>query len=317
MTNLIATQFATDNIVNIRECYNKLNVSKLQARVFNDFYAIRTVALCEDKGLEELLCESIQATLAGKVNPQQIDYVIFAHTSLTNAPFAYGLLNRVVTQCGLTNATYFGVNLNNCASTVEAFSIVSTLFSANSQAKYSVVISGDRIFTKQHRLLHNASIAGDAAGAALFAQTTQFHHGLRLLCTQKCLFPQFYKGAWLSGQQAQALEAIFPELMAQAIILCSQKAGIPLEKIKYILPHNVNLPVWQQISNLLGCEFNNIFTKNIGRYGHCFSTDTLINLTDVFNEIDVNEYILVATVGFGLCFVVAAFQKVTGKMANE
>jgi 3-oxoacyl-[acyl-carrier-protein] synthase-3 len=173
--------------------------------------------------------------------------------------------------------------------------------------KHVLLISGDRAFTQQQRILQNASIAGDAAAAVLLSRDSE--SGLKLICSDKQVFPRFMKGAWLDKDLAKDFELNFAALMAGSINACLVKAGLSLEQIRFILPHNVNRPVWEKIAKNLDCSFGKIYSHNIGRYGHCFSTDSLINLTTVIPELNAGDYILLATVGFGLTFATAIFQK--------
>lgn len=312
MSNIVSINFTMDKLLDITESYETLGISKLQARVFNEFYGLKSVAFCEEKNLENLLCDSILKTIGDKIKPSQVDYVIFPRTSLTNSPYSYGLLRNIVIKCNLLNAKYFGVSLNKCASVVEAFALVSNIFKVEKQTNYILMVSGDRAFTKQQRLLQNATIVGDATSSALFSRDYYSLDSFRLITIIKNVYPQFYKGTWISRVESMQFEVDFPKLMAKAINDCISKANLFLDDIRLILPHNVNYPIWEKISAELGCKLDKIFTNNISKYGHCFSNDSLINLKSIFNIVKDNEYILVATVGFGLTFVASIFQKIKG-----
>lgn len=313
MTNLIACHSHIDRVVDIKSAHDRLGVSKIQSKIFHDFFGLKTVALMESDDLETSLVRAINKTLLDTVTPESIDYVVFAHVSNIVAPFFYGLLHRVIISARLKNATYFGCAINKCASTVDAFSLISNLFESEENIRNILLISGDRAFTPQQRYLHNASIAGDAAGAALFSRESSDKPLLKLISFSKQTYSDFYKGAWLDRDRENQFETEFHLYMSNVINDAIAKAALTISDIKYILPHNVNVPVWEKISAELGCSKLKIYTDNISKYGHCFSTDTLVNIASLFSELELGDYVVSASVGFGLTFASAVFQKLKGE----
>lgn len=313
MINVVKTAFSVPSSMPLMEIHEQLGISKLQAKVFHDFYGLRNIAIAHNESLEALLVQAIKKITEGSlIRPDEIDYVIFAHTSLTQSPHSYGVLRRVMHQCELTNSNYFGINLNKCASAIEALIVAKNLLSNNPSAKNALVISGDIAFTNQQRYLQNASIAGDAAAAMFLSNQQLSDKGFRLIATSKVVYPEFYEGAWLSKSQSKKFEDEFPSMMASVINESLLTSKLSLKDIQYILPHNVNFPIWKSITSKLGCEFTKVYCENIGKYGHCFSTDFMINLASVKPLVSANEYVVAASVGFGLTFVSAVFQKIDG-----
>lgn len=313
MINVVKTAFSTPPSMPLMEMYEQFGITKLQAKVFYDFYGLRNIAIAADDNLETLLIQVIKKiTDESLIKPEEIDYVIFAHTSLTQAPHSYGLLHRVVKQCGLSNSNYFGINLNKCASAIEALIVAQNILSGDSKAKYALLVSGDIAFTNQQRYLQNASITGDAAAAMLISNQELIDKGFNLIATSKEVYPEFYKGAWLNEAQSKKFEDEFPNMMVSVINRSILASNLSLKDIKFILPHNVNFPIWKKIASNLGCEFTKVYCENIGKYGHCFSTDFMINLASVKPLVGENEYIVAASVGFGLTFISALFQKISG-----
>lgn len=309
MLSLRHAHYAVGTPVNITDQPQTVGISKLQAKIFHDFFGLRQVAVAENanhSALADLLIKAIRGFMAkSSLRPADISKVVYAHTSLTQTPFGHGVLKRVLTQSGLANAVSFGINLNKCASAIEALKPIQQLIESHDNV---LLLSADVAFTPQQRYLHNASIAGDAAGAVLLTQNSSKSRHLEILSTHKQVFPEFYKGAWLDKEDSKAFELRFPSMMASTIEASLEKAGIPLAQVKFILPHNVNLPIWKQIAHVLDYPVERLFTENIPRYGHCFSTDFLINLTDIQNQLNDGDIVVAASVGFGLSFVSAVFK---------
>ena len=257
-----------------------------------------------------MLIQAVSALLERQPTyAEKIKYVIYARTSLTNAPFGHGLVQRVIVRQGLRAASAFSLNLNKCASAVEALRLIDTLFKTDAAVESILMVTGDIAFTKQQRLLQNASLAGDAAAAMLFGRTPHQSNDLELVSVSKQVYPEFYQGSWLSPEKASEFEKRFPEMMSDLIQLTAKEAGVQLGNIRFILPHNVNVPIWKKIAEQIEVPFSKIYTRNIPMYGHCFTSDFLINCAAVRDELQSGELMLVANVGFGLTFCGAVFQK--------
>lgn len=60
--------------------------------------------------------------------------------------------------------------------------------------------------------------------------------------------------------------------------------NLDLSKISLILPHNVNISSWRQLSKSLDIPIQKIYLKNVSKYGHCFCADPFLNLESVIEE---------------------------------
>jgi 3-oxoacyl-[acyl-carrier-protein] synthase-3 len=286
-----------------------LGISPLQAKIFHDFYGLRRIKISTRLLLNAL--QSIVATLLNN-NPgiaKKIKYVIYAHTSLTHAPFSYKLLPRLLALYQLDNAISFGFNLNKCAAGVEALQFIQTCFATDSGAEAILLLTGDIAFTSQQRILPGAAIAGDVCAGAIFQTNSCTDAGATLRCVYKKTFPEFYQGAWLSRPASTTFEVQFPQILAEHIILLVQQGGLALANIKWILPHNVNIPVWQRIAALLAYDINKIYLSNITEFGHCFTADFLINYNAIRTSLSAGDYFIVVGIGYGLTIATAIFQQ--------
>lgn len=293
--------------------YVHLGISKLQARIFHDFHGLESIPVSDDESIEDLINMSVSNIIdANKIDRNEVDYIIYARTSLTNTPFAYGILNRIKLKHHIYKAKCFSINLNKCASAIETLSIIDKIFKADPNAKLILMITGDIAFTKQQRTLQSASIAGDAAAAIIFSRTPTRSPQLKLIQLNKHVYPEFYKGPWINKEQAMAFEERFPNMMGTLIRNTIEKCGLLDKQIKYILPHNVNIPIWKKIADEANLPFEKMYIQNIAKHGHCFTSDFLINCSYIKDHLKADDYILAANVGFGLTFYSAIFQQIEG-----
>ena len=294
----------------ITKDYAPLGISKLQAKIYHDYYHLRKIAFAEGPALEDLLTQSIKKTIQQtRLEKSSVDHVIYAHTSLTKSPFGINVLVNAARRNQLAHANCFSFNLNNCVSGIEALSRIEQLLKADNTYQHIILVAGDQHFTAQQRILQNASLAGDGFSAVLLSRQPDIND-LKLITTHKIVYPEFYQGAWLDKEQANAFELSFPKMMASALTSLVNKAKINFNQIRYILPHNVNLPIWKKINAELALDWQKIYIDNIPKHGHCSTADFLINIESVHEQLEPGDYVVAACVGFGLTFVSALFQKI-------
>jgi 3-oxoacyl-[acyl-carrier-protein] synthase-3 len=71
--------------------------------------------------------------------------------------------------------------------------------------------------------------------------------------------------------------------------------------VRLVLPHNVNLPSWDQISDCCGAERDQVYLRNVPRFGHTFNADPFLNLVDAMAEgrLSPGDLVLLVSVGLG------------------
>nr|WP_273944356.1 3-oxoacyl-[acyl-carrier-protein] synthase III C-terminal domain-containing protein [Kutzneria chonburiensis] len=86
-----------------------------------------------------------------------------------------------------------------------------------------------------------------------------------------------------------------------------QDAGITLDDVSLVLPHNVNRFSWSETARLLGLPLTRIYLENIPRMGHCFSADPFVNLATARAEgaTTPGDTVLLASAGQGGTFAAA------------
>jgi len=86
-----------------------------------------------------------------------------------------------------------------------------------------------------------------------------------------------------------------------------EDTGLDVSQVEGVLNANVYLPIKTQKDRLAGFKKRQMYTANVSRYGHAFSCDALINLSDRCSGGDVGpgaRFVLQAD-GTGLCTALA------------
>jgi 3-oxoacyl-[acyl-carrier-protein] synthase-3 len=297
MLSLHRTSCFIPPLVNIKNHFQRLGVSKLHAHIYQQFYGLKSVPVADRIPLEDMLLQAISTLLAGMdIQRDAIQYLIYSHTALTNAPQGYHLIQKVKHRLKLHLASAFSITQNKCASLIDALSVAST---ALSQQHYAIIVTGDKAFTPQLRSLQNASIVGDMSCAMLVSTHSQ---DTTILALEKKSYGQYSKGNWLTKEETIQFEVDFLNIVDETVASVLRKLNLDLSQIRWILPHNVNLPIWQKLADKLGYPFSQVYTSNIPRYSHCLNSDFIVNFQSLLDEKKINkgDLILAVMVGFGL-----------------
>jgi len=210
-------------------------------------------------------------------------------------------VSRIQAEFGLTRATAVGVDQQACASLFSAIRIGRDMLVAEPELRAVLCVAADRFPTHAPReMIYN--VVSDAACAALLRKDWR---GNRILACGHVT-----KGAlWdASEMENEIIAAYFPT--ARTVIRETlERAGLSIDDIDWIVPHNVSLRSWEILLGLLDFPREKLFAENIARVGHTIASDNLLNLRDLLDSgrVREGERLLLFTFGYGLhwsCMVV-------------
>jgi 3-oxoacyl-[acyl-carrier-protein] synthase-3 len=197
------------------------------------------------------------------------------------------------TELDLPDASVVGINQLGCASIFAALRMARALIVAEDDLKAVLCVSADKFPAGRHRdLAYN--LVSDGACAALVRRGDGRNRIVD--CTQVT------KGAlWDSEEiENEIIAAYFPT--AKALVERTlAKAGLEMDDISLVIPHNVSLRSWEILGRLIGCPPERIYTENIARVGHTIASDNLLNLRRATESgrIEKGDYLLLFTFGYG------------------
>ena len=209
--------------------------------------------------------------------------------------------SQLQSELDLPNASVIGINQLGCASIFAALRIARAMILAEDDLQAVLCVSADKFPpTRQRDLIYN--VVSDGACAALVRRGAERNRIVE--CTHVT------KGAlWDSGSlENEILAAYFPT--AKSLIERTlEKAGVTMDDIALVIPHNVSVRSWEILGRLIGCPPERVYTENISRVGHTVASDTLLNLrlAEEAGRIRRGDLLLLFTFGYGLnwaCMVV-------------
>jgi 3-oxoacyl-[acyl-carrier-protein] synthase-3 len=209
-------------------------------------------------------------------------------------------VSRLQSEFDLTNASVAGIDQQGCAAIFSAIRLARATLLAEPDVRTVLCVSADRLpHDVSREVVYN--LVSDGACAMLLRR------GVR---NRIVAMHQVTKGAfWDAGSlENEIIAAYFPT--ARTVIETTlRKAGVTLDDIAWVIPHNVSLRSWEILLGLIGCPREKLFSENIGRVGHTIAADNFINLRDATDtgRIRQGDLLLLFTFGYGLnwsCMVV-------------
>ena len=245
--------------------------------------------------------------------PDDIDLVLYAgaltsSTTMECAPAPAGSVlhlrdlmdffkypaSRVQSELDLTNAAVAGIDQQGCAAIFSAVRLGRATLLAEPDVRTVLCVGADRL---PHGVARDVvyNLVSDGACALLMRRDATRN---RVIATH-----QVTKGAfWDAGSLENEIIAAYFPTARTVIEETLRKAGVTLDDIDWIIPHNVSLRSWEILLGLVGAPREKLFSENIGRIGHTIAADNFINLRDATDSgrLAKGDLLLLFTFGYGL-----------------
>lgn len=200
----------------------------------------------------------------------------------------------------LTRAAVAGVDQQGCASLMSALRLGRAMLATEPGIGAVLCVSADVFPAGQPRdLVYN--VISDGACAVVL------RHGApnRILSCAQVTKGSYWDAA---AVEHEVIAAYFPTAR-NLITTALESAGLTLDDIALVIPHNVSRRSWDILRGLLQLPGERVYTDNIARAGHTIASDNILNLRDAIDGGRVNkgDKLLLFTFGFGLnwsCMVV-------------
>lgn len=246
------------------------------------------------------------------IKPEEIDMII-ASTSTPDylSPSTSCLIQKGV---GATNACAFDVNAA-CTGFIYALSTASQ-FIATGFCKYVLVVGCEglsKVIDWEDR--NTCVLFGDGSGAAVVGPVEEDYGilsaclgsdgGLSHLITIPCCSlndddikkrpREIKRSVWLDGSEVFKFAV---RIMVEATENVIRKAGLTLDQIKLVIPHQANIRIIDGASKRLGLSAERVFT-NLHKYGNISSASIPVALEEAFKDGLIKKGDYIVLVGFG------------------
>jgi 3-oxoacyl-[acyl-carrier-protein] synthase-3 len=256
----------------IEEPAGRLGLSGMQVKIFRRYHRLGEIAHDPHGGLADLLRGALTGLDALRGQEHRVRHVLHARTFPTVVPYPHDPVRQVCDEFGLGHAEVFAVGHHACASGLLAVDAAGRLLAAEGDEDgLALVLTGEKTFTGEAQLVPDTSFFGEGAAACLVAASGERD---RMLA-----YATELRGDFDSGDPELALEfqRLYADTLAAAIRAAVARAGLAMDDVGVILPHNVNRVAWHQVCRTLGYPRERVVLDNVAATGHVFCADSFIN----------------------------------------
>jgi 3-oxoacyl-[acyl-carrier-protein] synthase III len=286
----------------IENLAGRLGLTEMQVKLFRRFHGLNEVGRDPEASLYDLLMKAAAGLDALRGQEHRVRYVLYARAMPVVAPYPVNPLHELCHALGLDHALAFTVTHQSCASGLLAIDIAGRLLAADAahtedgQAEpLALVLSGEKAFTREAEMFADTTVFGEGASACL---VSAFGARDRLLAYASDVRGEFDSA---TGENDERLQREYRPSLAEVMRRALDEAGVTLDDIRVVLPHNVNLVTWQRMCRLLGFPRERVLLDNIPTSGHVFCADVFANYTTACERglLRPGDRYLAAAVGAG------------------
>lgn len=289
-------------LVPIEELADRLELTDIQVKMFRRFHELREIRLAGSQTAADLLLRAASALAELPGSADRVRYLLYGRAMPVTEPYPVNRIDEVRRVLGLEHALAFTVTQQSCASGLLAIAQAGRLLEADAAAApepgrepLALVLTGEKAFTRHARLIPGTSVFGEASAACLVSANGPRNRVLSYACAQRGEFDL------VGGGSAAKFQREYRPALAAVIRQAVDQAGIELDDLRLILPHNVNVVTWQRLCVLLRFPLSRVVLENVAAGGHLFCSDAFANYRTAVHRglLAPGDRYLVATVGSG------------------
>jgi 3-oxoacyl-[acyl-carrier-protein] synthase III len=310
MTTLDAVaSYLPDRRVPIGEVGAELGLTPTQVRVLQRFNGFVEVRRQPPSGTHiDLLSGAVGALGALRGREHLVRYVIYARGVAVVTPYPRNPIQELTRRLGLTGAVALTVTHHGCASGLLAIDLAGRLLAGDGEpGALALIVAGEQLFTRDPWLSPDQQVFGEAAGACLVSADGGRDRLLSYVVSQRGdLDPWGPDGA--AGLETFAQD--YTELLGEVIHAAIKEAGLVLDDVALVLPHNVNLVAWRRVCRKLGIPIERVVLDNVAMVGHTPAADAFINYATAAEQgrLRTGEHYLVTAAALGSIFSAMVFE---------
>jgi 3-oxoacyl-[acyl-carrier-protein] synthase-3 len=294
--------YLPDKRVPVEDVAGQLGLTSMQTRLFRRYLGLAEIRLDPGGTLLDLL--SAATSRLGELRGREhlVRYVLYARVMPVVAPYPINPLRDLCLAFGLDHAVSFTVTHHACATGLLAVDIAGRLLAEDGDPDaLALVLTGEKTFTRDARLVPGTSIFGEASAACLVGSDGPAD---RVLSYAASIRGEFDGRLDELPDMAARFEKEYPASLAEAISAAAAQAGVSVGDLSLILPHNVNALSWQRLCRRIGFPVGRVLLDNVPVIGHAFCADSFINYVTAADRglLRPGDRYLIAAAGLGATF---------------
>ena len=278
------------------ELGDDLGLVRDQMRMFDRFFGFRDFRCDPEEPLEHgLMAAATQVLARNPSADRRLRKVVHCHTLMNVIPFG-AESSPVLAPFVARGIEVFGATMNHCATGLSMLGMMARLLEPG---EAGLILIGEKAFHPAIRVIENTTIMGEAAAAILVGSGPG---PFDILGCETFHDTRFWLNSGQRGENYLAgFDAAYLDFASTALTTTMERFGIGLDRIRHILPHNVNVPSWYAIAQNCGFDRGKLVLSTIAEFGHCFGADPFINLIQVMRQgqLAVSDHVLLFSIGLG------------------
>jgi 3-oxoacyl-[acyl-carrier-protein] synthase III len=294
--------YVPEQRVPVEDVAGRLGLTAMQTRLLRRFLGLAEIRLDPDGSLLDLLSAAVSRLAGLRGREDLVRYVLYARAMPVVAPYPVNTLRELCGAFGLGHAVSFTVTHHACATGLLAVDIAGRLLAGDGDAgTLALVLTGEKAFTRDAQYVPGTSVFGEGAAACLVSLDGSRD---RVIAYASSIRGEFDGRLDTLPEMALRFEKEYPVSLAEAISAAVSQAGMSLEEISLILPHNVNALSWQRLCRRIGFPPDRVLLSNVQVTGHAFCADSFINYTTAAGRglLSPGSRYLIAAAGLGATF---------------
>jgi 3-oxoacyl-[acyl-carrier-protein] synthase III len=291
--------------VSVESLAGPLGLTEMQVKLFRRFHGLKEVGRDADASVYDLLMKAAAGLDGLRGQEHRVRYVLYARAMPVVVPYPVNPLHEVCRALGLGHALAFTVTHQSCASGLLAIDMAGRLLTADpdgaqdgqagGSGPLALILSGEKAFTREAQMFADTTVFGEGASACLVSASGTRD---RLLAYASNVRGEFDSA---TGANDARLQREYRPSLAEVMRQALDEAGLALDDIRLVLPHNVNVVTWQRMCLLLKFPVGRVLLDNIPTSGHAFCADMFANYQTACERglLEPGDHYLAAAVGAG------------------
>lgn len=286
------------DIQSLDDVAQEVGLSRLDIRMFDRFYGLRRFHGGPGT-LDDLLTPVVDQIQHNQ--PQAfaaISHVVHCHTVPCVRVFDTASLTPSWLKRFPRQTEFASLTMGHCATPLTA---AEWLLRQLSPGAFGLMLIGEKAFHPRVKLIKDTTLMGEAACAVLL---TRNGNGPAILSRYTGQDGRFSIQQGADEHETSDFGQHYVDFTRQHLQAALDKAGITIDRVDWIAPHNVNLASWHRLAQLMHFPREKIFLENVPRYGHCFGADPFINLHQLQQQqrLHKGDIVLLVSVGLGATY---------------
>jgi 3-oxoacyl-[acyl-carrier-protein] synthase III len=263
--------YLPEHRVPLEDLAGELDLDPMQVRLFRRFHKLSDVCRAPGATALDLLLAAVSNLDDLPAVRHRVRYVLWARSFPVVVPYPLNPLDTMCRLLGLDHAVAFTVTHHACATGLVAIDVAGRLLADAPPDSLALVVAGEKAFTPDARVVPETSVFGEGASACLVR-----HDGPR---DRLLAYATNHRGDFDDevATDVRGFQEEYQESLMAVVRAAVERAGLALDDIALVLPHNVNAVAWQRLCRRIGYPVDRVLLDNVPLTAHVFCADTFVN----------------------------------------